>query len=171
MNYTWLDETPVGRLLIAGTDEGLKHVSFSAHYFSSVDVTPGDDWEENECALREPVRQLRAYFNRQLKSFDLPLAADGTEFQKRVWSALCDVPYGATASYGDIARAIGQPTASRAVGLANGRNPIAIIVPCHRIIGTSGKLVGYGGGLSLKQQLLQLEGALVRESSRQPVAI
>ena len=158
MYYTWMDETPVGRLLIAGTDDGLKHVSFSEHHFSSPDVEPQDNWEPNDRALREPVKQLKAYFAGRLQAFDLPLAAEGTAFQQRVWAALCEIPYGATASYGDIARAIGNAAASRAVGLANGRNPIAIIVPCHRIIGATGKLVGYGGGLSLKQRLLEHEG-------------
>jgi methylated-DNA-[protein]-cysteine S-methyltransferase len=161
MFYTWMDDTPVGRLLIAGNADGLKHVSFSVHEFSSPDVTPGQDWELNERPLREVVRQLSAYFRRRLTQFDLPLAADGTAFQKAVWQALCDVPYGTTASYGDIASAIGQPTASRAVGLANGRNPLAIIVPCHRIIGRSGSLVGYGGGLDHKQALLELEGVTI----------
>jgi methylated-DNA-[protein]-cysteine S-methyltransferase len=161
MFYTWMDDTPVGRLLIAGNADGLKHVSFSVHDFSSPDVTPGEDWELSERPLREAVRQLGAYFRRRLTQFDLPLAADGTAFQKTVWRALCNVPYGTTASYGDIAIAIGQPTASRAVGLANGRNPLAIVVPCHRIIGRSGSLVGYGGGLDHKQSLLELEGVTI----------
>ena len=119
-------------------------------------------------ALRDDIRARgkKAYLERhrssgKLKRFDLPLAAQGTPFQKRVWASLCDVPYGQTASYGEIARKIGKPTASRAVGMANGRNPISIIVPCHRIIGSGGKLVGYGGGLNRKTTLLRLEGVTV----------
>ncbi len=161
MFYTWLEETPVGRLLIAGTDAGLKHVSFSAAHFSSPEVTPQDDWELNDRALREPAQQLKAYFAGKLKQFSLPLAADGTDFQKQVWKALGEVPFGRTASYGDIAKAVGSPAASRAVGLANGRNPIAIVVPCHRIIGSNGRLVGYGGGLPYKKTLLNLEGVML----------
>lgn len=161
MFYGILSVTPVGPLLIAGDEIGLRHVLFGKYQDGTTRVTPESDWELNERRLKEPLRQLKAYFQRKLKQFELPLAGDGTEFQKRVWAALCEVPYGETASYGEIARAIGQPTASRAVGMANGRNPISIIVPCHRIIGTSGKLVGYGGGLYNKTALLQLEGAVV----------
>ncbi|MEJ7590230.1 MAG: methylated-DNA--[protein]-cysteine S-methyltransferase [Planctomycetaceae bacterium] len=158
MFFTYLDETPVGRLLIAGDDQGLRHVSFGESHFSAPETTPRDDWEFNEKRLKEAVRQLKAYFSRKLQTFDLPLAAEGTDFQRRVWKALCKIRYGETASYGDIAKSVGNPAASRAIGMANGRNPIAIIVPCHRIIGSSGKMVGYGGGLYHKQTLLQLEG-------------
>lgn len=158
MFYTHLDETPVGRLLIAGDDSGLRHVAFSKAHFSSREVEPEPHWQENPRKLREPVKQLQAYFEGKLKTFDLPLAAEGTDFQKRVWSALCQIPLGQTASYGAIARSIGNPSASRAVGLANGKNPIAIVVPCHRIIGSTGRLVGYGGGLEHKKTLLKLEG-------------
>ena len=161
MFYTWLDQTPVGRLLVAGTDAGLKHVSFSAAHFSAPEVAPQADWELNDRALREPVKQLKAYFAGKLKQFDLPLAAAGTDFQQQVWKALRAVPFGRTASYGEIARAVGNPAASRAVGLANGRNPIAIVVPCHRIIGSNGRLVGYGGGLPHKKTLLNLEGVML----------
>ena len=161
MFYTILEGTPVGNLLVAGDDSGLKHVSFSRTHFSSPTIEPEPDWERNDKKLREPVRQLRAYFAGRLEEFDLPLAAEGTEFQTRVWKALCGVPYGSTASYGDIARTVGNSAACRAVGLANGRNPIAIVVPCHRIIGSNGRLVGYGGGLDCKQLLLRLEGVIV----------
>ena len=115
----------------------------------------------NACGtwLREAERQLRAYFEGALREFELPLDMQGTEFQKRVWTQLRTIPYGETRSYGQIAAAIGAPTAVRAVGAANGANPIAIVVPCHRVIGASGKLVGYGGGLALKKRLLELEGA------------
>jgi methylated-DNA-[protein]-cysteine S-methyltransferase len=108
----------------------------------------------------EALRQLRAYFAGQLRRFDLPLDMEGTDFQLRVWRELERIPYGETRSYLQMAAAIGAPRAVRAVGAANGANPIPIVVPCHRVIGASGKLVGYGGGLPLKKRLLQLEGAL-----------
>lgn len=107
--------------------------------------------------MREALRQLGAYFSGRLTAFDLPLSMKGTDFQRRVWRALLQIPYGETCSYAELARAIGAPAAVRAVGAANGRNPIAIVVPCHRVIGANGKLVGYGGGLPMKQMLLRLE--------------
>ena len=158
MFFTYLNDTPVGKLLIAGDEQGLRHVSFGKSHFSAPVTTPGDDWELNEKRLKEAVRQLNAYFSGKLRAFDVPLAAEGTAFQRRVWKTLCKVRYGTTASYSEIAKSVGNPAAARAVGMANGRNPIAIIVPCHRIIGSSGKLVGYGGGLLYKQTLLKLEG-------------
>lgn len=106
----------------------------------------------------EVLRQLQAYFAGELREFKLPLAAVGTAFQKTVWHALCDIPYGQTISYGELARRIDKPKAPRAVGLANGRNPISIIVPCHRVIGANGTLTGYGGGLPRKRWLLRHEG-------------
>lgn len=113
--------------------------------------------------LKRPRAQLQAYLDGELHDFELPLAAEGTPFQQRVWHALCDIPYGETISYGELARRIGQPTASRAVGLANGQNPIAIVVPCHRVIGADGSLTGYGGGLARKRWLLAHEskGSLI----------
>ena len=113
--------------------------------------------------LKRPRAQLQAYFAGELRDFELPLAAEGTPFQQRVWRALCDIPYGETISYGELARRIGQPTASRAVGLANGQNPISIVVPCHRVIGANGSLTGYGGGLARKRWLLAHEskGSLI----------
>jgi methylated-DNA-[protein]-cysteine S-methyltransferase len=118
--------------------------------------------ERNDDApvARETVRQLNAYFAGKLRSFDLPLDLQGTDFQMRVWHELERIPYGETRSYLRIAEIIGSPKAIRAVGAANGANPIPIIVPCHRVIGSSGKLVGYGGGLPLKKRLLALEGAI-----------
>ena len=144
MFFTYLDGTPVGRLLIAGDENGL----------------PEKDWVANEKPFKEAVKQLNAYFSGQLQDFDLPLAPEGTEFQQKVWKALRKVKFGKTASYGHIAAQIGNPAASRAVGMANGRNPISIIIPCHRIIGSSGKLVGYGGGLKHKETLLKLERSM-----------
>ncbi|MEZ6060758.1 MAG: methylated-DNA--[protein]-cysteine S-methyltransferase [Planctomycetaceae bacterium] len=161
MFYTWMNDTPIGRLLIAGEQLALKYVLFDNGPGRDRNRQPRPDWEENAAMLQEPVRQLNAYFRGQLRHFDLPLAADGTEFQKQVWSALSAIPFGETTSYGEIARAIGRSQASRAVGMANGRNPISIVVPCHRVIGSSGKLVGYGGGLDRKTTLLRLEGVAV----------
>ncbi len=107
--------------------------------------------------LTEAIRQLRAYFRGELREFTLPLEMQGTSFQKQVWRELLKIPYGETRSYADLATSIGVPKAVRAVGAANGANPIAIVIPCHRVIGSSGKLVGYGGGLELKRELLKLE--------------
>lgn len=150
-------DSPVGRLLIATGDDGLRCVEFDDPRHP---VRPGSDWvERDHPVIDETRRQLDAYFAAKLTRFDLPLAARGTPFQQRVWRALCDVAYGATCSYADIARALNAPTATRAVGAANGRNPIAIIVPCHRVIGANGSLTGYGGGLARKEFLLGLEGA------------
>ena len=112
--------------------------------------------------LRETIRQLRAYFAGELETFDLALAPQGTPFQLAVWNRLCEIPYGETISYGELARRIGNPNASRAVGLANGSNPIPIVIPCHRVIGSNGKLTGYGGGLPIKEKLLALERRQLR---------
>ena len=112
---------------------------------------------ESDAVLAETAAQLKAYFAGQLTSFDLPVALEGTIFQRSVWAGLRQIPYGETVSYGELARRIGQPSASRAVGLANGRNPVAIVVPCHRVIGADGSLTGYGGGLGRKRFLLALE--------------
>jgi methylated-DNA-[protein]-cysteine S-methyltransferase len=160
MFFTHLDGTPVGRLLIAGDENGLRHVSFAKTHFSTPTIKPQKDWDANEKPLNEAVEQLKAYFSGKLQNFDLLLAPEGTEFQQKVWNELRKVPFGTTASYGNIAAGIGNPAASRAVGMANGRNPIAIIVPCHRIIGSTGKLVGYGGGLSHKETLLKFEQSM-----------
>jgi methylated-DNA-[protein]-cysteine S-methyltransferase len=107
--------------------------------------------------LREAVRQFESYFSGHLKEFTLPIEPSGTAFMKQVWAALCEIPYGMTATYGEIAAKIGKPKASRAVGLANNRNPIPIIIPCHRVIGANGSLTGYAGGLEMKKRLLELE--------------
>ena len=119
------------------------------------------DWDRDDNAFDDVVSQLEDYFAGRRREFDLPLAPAGTPFQQRVWRALLDIPYGETISYGELASRIGNKAASRAVGLANGSNPISIVIPCHRVIGANGKLTGYGGGLPIKQQLLALErGAL-----------
>jgi methylated-DNA-[protein]-cysteine S-methyltransferase len=112
-------------------------------------------------AFADAIAQLRAYFAGELRTFELPLAPHGTPFQRRVWDALLAIPYGTTTTYGRLAQQLGDPRAVRAVGLANGRNPIPIIIPCHRVIGANGSLIGYGGGLERKQWLLEREGALL----------
>ena len=121
------------------------------------DILPDCPVDEDQPVVRDTLRQLAAYFAGERMKFDLPLDPKGTEFQRAVWKALVGIPYGETRSYSEIARTIGRPAAVRAVGAANGSNPIAIIVPCHRVIGASGKLVGYGGGLPMKRMLLELE--------------
>ena len=118
---------------------------------------PECECNENQPLVKEALKQFSAYFEGRLTEFDLPLEMAGTPFQKRVWEALREIPYGETCSYKDLALSIGMPSAVRAVGAANGRNPIAIIVPCHRVIGAGGNLVGYGGGLPMKRMLLDLE--------------
>ena len=132
---------------------------------------PGDGWILSEEKTRPCVKQLEEYFAGERRRFDLPLDLRGTDFQQRCWQALLKIPYGETRSYADIARAIGQPSAVRAVGLANGQNPVAIVVPCHRVIGSDGSLTGYGGGLEIKRKLLELEGALSQSlvGSHEPV--
>jgi len=147
--------SPVGELLLAG-DRGALRVLHFTRGSKAGSVRPG--WVENAPVFRETARQLRLYFDRKLREFDLPLAPDGTVFQQAVWAELRRIPYGETISYGELARRIGNPAASRAVGLANGANPIAIVIPCHRVIGASGKLTGFGGGLDVKRKLLELEG-------------
>lgn len=151
--YTTVD-SPVGPLLLAGDVNALRGVSFES---SKRTMPPPPDWKQNRAAFAEVIRQLKAYFRGELKEFDLPLAMDGTEFQLRVWNALRTIPYGETISYAQLAERIGNPKAVRAVGLANGSNPIPIIVPCHRVIGSNGSLTGFGGGLSTKKMLLELE--------------
>jgi methylated-DNA-[protein]-cysteine S-methyltransferase len=153
IDYAW-EDSPVGPLLVAADDEGLRYVLFGA---GRSEVKPEPGWREDGSRLREALRQLRAYFKGDLQRFDLPLAPHGTAFQQRVWRELLAIPYGETISYGELARRIGNAGASRAVGLANGSNPISIVIPCHRVIGASGKLTGYGGGLDNKRWLLALE--------------
>ena len=158
LSYTYL-ESPIGTLLLAGDSDGLQQILFST---DGRPARPDPEWEENPSALKEVVRQLRAYFSGELEHFDLRLSPEGTPFQQKVWSELQKIPYGKTISYGELARRIGNPKASRAVGLANGSNPISIVIPCHRVIGSNGKLTGYGGGLPIKEKLLALEKRQLR---------
>lgn len=153
MYYNHMD-SPIGRLLLAGEEDGISLISFPTGSRARA-AEPG--WRRNPAPFAEAERQLGAYFAGELTEFVLPLAPQGTPFQLSVWQALCRIPYGETVSYGAIAQAIGRPSASRAVGAANGANPLPIVVPCHRVIGSTGKLTGFGGGLDTKAALLGLE--------------
>lgn len=156
--YTWM-KSPVGSLLLAGDDCGLRLLSFENSKRAAAVQT---GWKADEAPFVEVVRQLQAYFGGERKEFDLPLAPEGTEFQLKVWRSLRTIPYGETISYSQLAERIGNPKAVRAVGLANGCNPIPIIIPCHRVIGSDGSLTGFGGGLSNKRKLLDLESTQIR---------
>jgi len=147
-------ESPVGTITLAGRDGVLTHLRMDDQAHAPADQP---HWEPDVDAFAEVVEQLEAYFAGELTEFDVDLRLEGTEFQREVWGALQEIPYGETWSYGQLADHIGKPGAARAVGLANGRNPVGIIVPCHRVIGADGSLTGYGGGLPRKQLLLQLE--------------
>ena len=149
--WHWID-SPLGKLLLVGDGDSLTHLAMSPR--------PNDvpaDGRRDAAAFADVEAQLEAYFGGELTEFDLPLAPRGTDFQVRVWNALLEIPYGETASYGEIAARVERPDAIRAVGTTNGRNPIAVIIPCHRVIGADGTLVGYGGGLDRKRLLLELE--------------
>lgn len=151
--------TPVGKLLLVGQQQGTS-VALCGLYFEDArhaDQAVAEGALEERQAFAEVLEQLDAYFAGERRSFELKLAPRGTEFQRRVWQALAAIPYGETTTYAAIARAIGKPKAVRAVGAANGRNPISIVVPCHRVIGQDGTLTGYAGGLPSKRRLLELE--------------
>lgn len=152
-------ESPVGTLLLTADDAGLREILFPV---LGRPASPENGWTEDARLLAEAVTQLRAYFSGELENFTVPLSPEGTPFQQTVWKELLKIPYGETISYGELARRIGNPNASRAVGLANGSNPIPIIIPCHRVIGSNGKLTGYGGGLPIKEKLLALERRQLR---------
>lgn len=149
-------DSPVGSLIVAVDEAGaLKQLNFGSDLEAQSWFGVGCQREPK--AVAEPIRQLQEYFDGLRKVFDLRLDPDGTDFQKSVWSHLLTIPFGVTRTYGVVAKAIGSPESSRAIGAANGANPIAIIIPCHRVIGASGKLIGYGGGLGLKAKLLEFE--------------
>ncbi len=154
-------ESPLGELLLTGDTQFLCGV-----YIRNQKHTPliVGDWTRKDDVFEDVIIQLNEYFSGERIQFDVPTAAVGTEFQKRVWKGLCQIPYGKTCGYGELARDLGNPNASRAVGMANGRNPISIIVPCHRVIGANGALTGYGGGLTAKKWLLDHESMRVRSS-------
>ena len=144
----------MGELLLAGDEDALHVVGFPSGRGAA---RPEGDWTENAALFAEAARQLGDYFAGKRHSFDLPLAPSGTPFQRDVLAALQQIPYGETRSYGELAKAVGRPKASRAVGAANGRNPLPIVIPCHRAIGSDGSLTGFGGGLATKRFLLDLE--------------
>ena len=156
--YTQI-ESPVGPLLLVADDTGLRQILFVNGRHPA---QPEPSWKRDRAPLNDTILQLQAYFAGELEKFDLQLAPEGTPFQLGVWHRLCEIPYGKTISYGELASRIGNPKASRAVGLANGSNPIPIVIPCHRVIGSNGKLTGYGGGLPIKEKLLALERRQLR---------
>jgi len=150
-------DSPIGELRVIADDGAIVAIEFSP-FRGLADGRPIGGRADDDTLLREAVRQLRAYFARELRDFDLPLAPRGSVFQQQVWAQLRAIGYGETASYGEIARRLGKTNAaSRAVGLANGSNPIPIVIPCHRVIGANGSLTGYAGGVERKQTLLELE--------------
>lgn len=154
MIYYQYMKSPVGKLLVAGNEKGICLISFPK---GGNPTLPEADWVDNQKPLQEVLRQLEAYFAGKLKAFSLDICLNVPPFQKKVLTALRQVPYGETISYGELAKNTGNPKASRAVGQANARNPIPIIIPCHRVIGSNGKLTGFGGGITVKQTLLDLE--------------
>jgi len=148
-------DSPLGPLLVTAEDGAVTRLWMSQQRHQVTE--PDAAWARDDEAFAELAKQLEAYFAGERTAFDLPLAPAGTPFQREVWTALRTIPYGMTCSYGELAVQIGRPGASRAVGLANGRNPISILIPCHRVIGSTGTLTGYGGGLERKRWLLDLE--------------
>jgi methylated-DNA-[protein]-cysteine S-methyltransferase len=163
LRYTYVP-SPLGDLLVAGDTDTLHLISFPT---GSKTIRHAEHWQRDDDGFSEVAKQLDAYFAGDLREFDLPLTLDGTDFQNQVWRNLATIPYGQTASYGEMARKAGRPKASRAVGAANGANPLPIVLPCHRVIGSTGALTGFGGGMDAKKFLLNLEGALP-DSPAQP---
>ncbi len=157
MLYTTIN-SPIGELMLVGDGETLHHLSMQG---GRRPLHRDAAWTRDDRAFAGPVQQLEEYFTGARQTFDVPLSLAGNPFEQRVWRALRAIPYGETTSYGEIARRIGSPDAPRAVGLANGRNPVAVIVPCHRVIGADGSLTGYGGGLERKRLLLDLEAGVL----------
>jgi methylated-DNA-[protein]-cysteine S-methyltransferase len=154
-------ESPLGRVMAVADDEGITHVDFiDAKYARRIEP----DWIEDPLApaLSDCVRQLGEYYEGKRKTFELPLAPRGTAFQRRVWDEIARVPYGETITYGELARRAGAPGHARAAGAATGRNPVGVVIPCHRIVGADGSLTGYAGGLERKRELLEIEGVLQR---------
>jgi methylated-DNA-[protein]-cysteine S-methyltransferase len=156
MVYDEID-SPVGPLLLASDEAGLRLIHFQAGGRREGDPA----WTRDASAFTDLRRQLAEYFRGERRTFDVRLAPEGTAFQRDTWRALATIPYGATISYAELARRVGRPRAVRAVGAANGANPLPIVVPCHRVIGADGSLTGFGGGLDAKRRLLELEGALL----------
>ena len=153
MKYDCLD-TDLGRILLVSDEQGIRLARIERR---GRERRVSAEWRRDPDALAEACRQMREYLAGQRTQFDLPLAPAGTEFQKKVWSELRRIPYGETISYGELARRVGNPRGARSVGAANGRNPLPVLIPCHRVIGSNGDLVGYGGGLPMKRSLMELE--------------
>jgi methylated-DNA-[protein]-cysteine S-methyltransferase len=151
-------ESPIGRLLLAGDGTRLSRLDMQE---GRRPIRIKDTWERDDHAFGEVREQLAQYFDGARRGFELELEMGGTPFELRVWQALREIPYGETTSYGELAREIGEPGAARAVGVANARNPVAVIVPCHRVIGANGDLTGFGGGLERKRFLLDLEAGVL----------
>ncbi|WP_102409149.1 methylated-DNA--[protein]-cysteine S-methyltransferase [Parabacteroides bouchesdurhonensis] len=149
MKYSYTYTTPVGDLEIQANENAITHITYRPNETPAI--------QKETPLIKKAYKQIEEYFQGKRTSFDLPLSLEGTPFQKKVWEALRTIPYGETWSYKQVAEAIGNNKACRAVGMANNRNPISIVIPCHRVIGANGKLVGYGGGLPNKEYLLQLE--------------
>ncbi|MGX7824465.1 methylated-DNA--[protein]-cysteine S-methyltransferase [Actinokineospora sp. 24-640] len=149
-----ITDSPVGQLTLVATDGILSGLYMTEQRHRPAETTFG---HRDDTLLDEVKAQLKAYFAGELRTFEVPTAMAGTPFQQRVWAALGEIPYGETITYGELAQRLGHPTASRAVGMANGRNPISVIVPCHRVIGSTGSLTGYGGGIERKRFLLDFE--------------
>ena len=168
--HSTMFRSPVGPLFLAASQNGLVALEFDARLPGQQTIRPnprdlraeteGIRFEESSIAMRSYAQELEEYFSGKRRQFTFALDLRGTDFQRACWHALLAIPYGETRSYGDIARAVGKPQGFRAVGMANNRNPVAIVVPCHRVIASDGTLCGYGGGLDVKRKLLELEGAL-----------
>ena len=165
MKYRLLT-SPLGNIIVAGDREGLRRLDFQIGRYGAISIPR--EWEEDPSfpLLRRAAEQLSAYFEGRRRSFTLPLAPVGTPFQQRVWAELQRIPYGETLSYSQLARRAGRPLAIRAAGAANGKNPISIVIPCHRVVGKDGSLTDYGGGLEKKAALLDLEGGHVLKHLR-----
>lgn len=159
MRYRYL-ESPIGSLLLAGNDAGLTNIGFAR---GKGRIKPATDWQADAACFAPAETQLLEYFDGRRQTFDLELAPAGSAFQLAVLDALLTIPFGETRSYSDIARQIGRPSAVRAVGAANGRNPLPIVIPCHRVVGADGSLTGFGGGLETKRFLLELEGVKLHQ--------
>ena len=151
MKNSFYYDTKIGRIEIEENGEAITKIDYVPK-----DIEATDDRKQTEL-IKAAIKQLDEYFQGKRSIFDLPLAPEGTEFQKKVWNALKEIPFGETKSYGEIAKIIGNEKASRAVGMANNKNPIMIVIPCHRVIGANGKLVGYAAGLEVKENLINLE--------------
>jgi len=159
-------DSPFGPACVTGANTGLHRVDFQR---GKRPVRPAVAWQEDPRYLKTAIHQLQEYFQGQRQSFTLPLAPPGTPFQQRVWQELQRIPFGTTLTYRELAQRLGRPQAARAVGHANGRNPLAIVIPCHRLIGSDGQLRGYASGITLKQRLLQHEGVQLLKSPRPPL--